>query len=130
MNIDSFDILLANYIDTIYLNEDKDLIMFDGESACFVFGTTGDCCAHLVFEDIEYPAKKPKSGWRIEKVEEIDEYGYRLKTYEGDIVVSCRRDDDAWGGYDTGVTLHSYKWKNAFEEEIKWTEFKEIKGSK
>ena len=124
---ENFEALIGYHVQVIMINEDRDLILFNSRDDAFVFRAWGDCCATLIFEDIEYPSKKQPYGWRIDGVEEVEKYGYRLKTFEGDIVISCRRTDDAWDGYDTGVEILLYQNKPMLEKEkdIKWVEFKE-----
>lgn len=121
-----FSALIGYYVETIELDEDRQLIRFKSRDSELIFSTFGDCCAYLEFEDIEYPAKKPEHGWRIDSVDEDKEYGYRLKSYEGDIVISCRRLGGDWPGYETGVILVYYKRNVWFDKEHKWTKFKEI----
>lgn len=121
-----FTELIGNYVQYIKINQDRTLIRFEGHPGEFIFATWGDCCAGLEFQDIEYPAKKPEHGWRIDKVEEEKAYGYRLNTYEGDIVISCRGTGGDWGGYETGVDLVYYKSWPHFRQTPEWTEFKEM----
>lgn len=116
--------LLAEYIQNIYINEDSMMINFSCTREDYIYRSYGDCCASIYFEDIEYPATKPEHGYRVYSVEIVEEYGYRIKTDVGDIVISGRYEcNSGWGGYDVGCELYAIIPKDIHEEV--WKHFKE-----
>lgn len=125
--MDDLKQLLNSYVTDILLNEDKTMIRFELCNRSLIYTSWGDCCAQIYFEDIEYPAKKPDQyGYSIQSVEVVEEYGYRIKTQVGDIVISGRyADSSGWGGYEVGTALWAVIPKDIEKEN--WTKFEEVK---
>lgn len=122
------ELLERCWIETIYINEDKTSIKFKCRHEEFIYYSSGDCCAKLFLEDIEYPPTKPTKdeyGYFVIEVIEVDDYGYKIVTDKGNIVISGRYEDSSgWGGYTVSVSLSSITVHDTSKEI--WSEFKEI----
>ena len=120
--------LIGNFLEAIFISEDKKMLRFEMCNLSIIYTSYGDCCATIYFEDIEYPANKPdKHGYRIESIEVVENYGYKIKTQVGYIVISGRYEcGSGWGGYDVGTMLWAIIPKDIEKE--KWKKFEEVKN--
>lgn len=118
--------LIGESILRIDISEDETCLRFVSNTHYYIYQSSGDCCALIYFEDIEYPPDKPRNGYLIEKIEVVDEYGYRIKTRSGDIVISGRYDSGSgWEGYDVGCDLLAAIPIDYKGDIHTWKEFKE-----
>jgi len=115
---------------SIYINQDGTALRFETDLYFYIYRTRGECCAAIYFEDIEYPSVKPEHGYGVKDIRSINEYGYRIVTDVGDIVISGRYDDGSgWGGYAVDCYLYAVIPKDFddYKASVEWSEFKENK---